>query len=130
MAAFEFMRDRLAHVFLVENGQELHEIRVSPGEVRRDVISDTDKQLYAGEYAEFRKQNPDLKDAEVPENDSVKQDAAIREHLSGLAPDLIAVVRGKLLATTHTAPQVERALEAAMNEIGLVPREPEGEPRP
>lgn len=72
-------------------------------------------------------ESQDEAQAEKPESTPEER---IRAHNATLTAEDVDFVRAKLLATTHTAPGVERALTVALDELGFRKREPEEEPRP
>lgn len=61
-----------------------------------------------------------------PEPAKVEQtpEERIRSHNAKLSAEDVDLVRAKLLETTHTFPSGERALTAALADLGLEKREP------
>lgn len=72
------------------------------------------------------------KDDVQPEPVKVEQtpEERIRAHNAKLSAADVDLVRAKLLETTHTFPSGERALTAALAELGLAKREPVEESQP
>lgn len=116
-----FQYDSLAHSFYVNQaGEEMHEIHVASGEIRRGPVSPADKQRHAAEYFTFRAKHPEFRpQAPVPDV-RTESELRIRAHNAALHPDLVKLVRDRLIAACHTSPSAEGAVTAVLRDFGLL----------